>query len=184
MKNLGLTYYVGLLTAASLHGATLLEPRLFQTVLAASRCDIYFGHARVQFVGRNNVEQIPTVKMNTSHGAVRVSTPEATAFDLVRFSSRAGGLSNVASVLIKLTPLMDATKLIAEIERSPLSWAQRLGYLLELIGAEELAEPLAVHVSSLRRVGYAPLQIGKPASNVPRDTVWKLFLNEEVTVDL
>lgn len=71
----------------------------------------------------------------------------------------------------------------AESERSPLPWAQRLGYRLEFVGTRELAVPLFEHVAVQTRE-YVPLRPRKTlgrASRVPR---WRLLVNERVEADL
>ena len=183
MVHLGLDYYAGLLSAASLHGAAHQAPMVFQTVVARNRPWIRCGRVQVDFVARANVAEIPTVQKNTLRGLLRVSTPEATAFDLVGYPGHSGGLSNVATVLSDLAESLDAAKLVAEMGHSPRPWAQRLGYLLERAGAEALAAPLAEHVAA-RTKEYVPLRPRKPAaraSHVPR---WRLLLNEAVEPDL
>ena len=102
MEHLGLAYYVGLLSAASLHGAAHQAPMVFQTMVADNRPEIRCGQVRVEFVARRNVTKIPTAQKNTLRGVLRISTREATAFDLVGYPSHAGGLSNVATILSEL----------------------------------------------------------------------------------
>lgn len=183
MEHLDLVYYAGLLSAASLHGAAHQAPMVFQTVVAANRPEIRCGRVRVEFVARRNVSAIPTVRRNTLRGILRISTPEATAFDLAGYPGHAGGLSNVATVLAELAENMDAVKLLAETERSPLPWTQRLGYLLERAAAANLALPLADHVAS-RAKEYVPLRPRKSVAGSSRDCRWRLFVNEEVEADL
>jgi len=183
MEHLGLVYYAGLLSAANLYGAAHQAPMVFQAVVAMNRAEIRCGRVRVEFVARGNVNEIPTVQKNTLRGVLRVSTPEATAFDLAGYPGHAGGLSNVAMILSELAESMDATKLSAETVRSPLPWAQRLGYLLERVGATDLAEPLAAHVAS-RAKEYVALRPRKSIARASRDTRWRLLVNEAAEADL
>lgn len=183
MEHLGLVYYAGLLSAASLYGAAHQAPMIFQTVVADNRPGIRCGRVRADYIARKNVAEIPTETRNTMRGVMRVSTPEATAFDLVGYPSHAGGLSNVATILSELAERLDARKLLAETERSPLPWAQRLGYLLELVGAGDLATPLFGHVAAQPRE-YVPLRPRKTIRRAPRAPRWRLFVNERVEADL
>jgi len=183
MEHLGLAYYAGLLSAASLHGAAHQAPMVFQTVVTDNRPEIRCGRVRVEFVARKNVAQVPTVQKNTLRGILHVSTPEATAFDLVGYPGHAGGLSNIATVLSELVENMDVEKLLAETERSPLPWTQRLGYLLERVDATDLAAPLHDRVAA-RAKEYVPLRPRKSIASASRDSRWRLFVNEEVDADL
>jgi predicted transcriptional regulator of viral defense system len=155
---------------------------VFQIVVAANRPEIRCGRVRVQFIARRNVADIPTERRNTMRGVLRLSSPEATAFDLVGYPQHSGGLSNVATILSELVEKLDARRLIAESGHSPLPWAQRLGYLLERIGAEELTVPLLEQVIS-RTKEYVPLRARKTARRASRDSRWRLLLNERVEAD-
>lgn len=183
MEHLGLVYYVGLLSAAALHGAAHQAPMVFQVVVATNRPAIRCGKIRVQFIARRNVADIPTEQRNTPRGTLRLSTVEATAFDLVGYPHAAGGLSNAATVLSELQEKLGARKLVEESERSPLPWAQRLGYLLDRIGAEHLAEALLADVAP-RNKEYVPLRARKAARRGPRDARWRVIVNERVEVDV
>lgn len=70
-----------------------------------------------------------------------MSTPEATALDLARDVTFAGGIDNVATVLAELdeeTQLGDAA-LAAQAKRAPAAAARRLGWLLqEFAGRDDL----------------------------------------------
>ena len=182
MAHLGLTYYVGLLSAASLHGAAHQAPMVFQTVVAANRPEIRCGRVSVQFIARGNVADIPTESRNTMRGVIRLSTPESTAFDLVGYPQHAGGLSHVATLLSELAEKLDARRLIAASRHSPLPWAQRLGYILERIGAEHLAAALFDQIAP-RVKEYVPLRARKAVRRASRDSRWRLILNERVEVD-
>jgi predicted transcriptional regulator of viral defense system len=183
MDHLGLAYYAGLLSAASLHGAAHQAPMVFQAVVADNRSEIRCGGVRAEFVARRNVAQIPTAAKNTLRGVMRVSTPEATAFDLVGYPGHAGGLSNVATILAELAENLDANKLLAETARSPLPWTQRLGYLLERVESTNLAAPLADYVA-MRAKEYVPLRPKKSIARAPRDSRWRIIVNERVEVDV
>ncbi len=182
MEHLGLTYYTGLLSAASLHGASHQAPMVFQVVIATARPAIQCGRVRVEFVARANVAEIPTVQRNTLRGVLRVSSPEATAFDLVGYPGHSGGLSNVATVLSELAEVLDPVRLAVEATRSPLPWAQRLGYLLEHVGAVDLAATIFPYVAGKAKE-YVPLRSRKAISQASREPRWQLLLNEKVEVD-
>jgi predicted transcriptional regulator of viral defense system len=182
MEHLGLAYYAGLLSAASLHGAAHQAPMVFQTIVADNRPEIRCGRVRVEFVARRNVTDIPTMQKNTLRGVLRISTREATAFDLVGYPGHAGGLSNVATVLAELAEHMDAEKLLGEAEHSPLPWTQRLGYLLERVDATKLAALLADYVAD-HATEYVPLRPRKSIVDATRDTRWRLFVNEVVEAE-
>lgn len=193
MKTLNLPYYAGLLTAAQYHGAAHQRPQQFQVFLEKRRLPIVCGKVRVAFLIRKRLREVPVQTLNTPRGTLLVSTPEATALDLVGYQHQAGGLSQVATVLSELAEKIDPEKLAVTAAAAPIPWAQRLGYLLELVDAPEKAAPLKAYVRA-RAHESAPLlaQPRKPRPSprrarrdkVIRDEGWKLYVNAEVQPDL
>ena len=183
MAYLGEPYYVALLSAAELHGAAHHRPQTFQVMAPKNRRPIECGAVRVQFVARRDLAIVPTVAMNTPRGQMRVSSPEATALDLVGYADQAGGLDNVASVLAELAERIDAAKL-AEVARScPAAWAQRLGFLLDQVERSDLADPLAAVVEDRASV-VAPLVRKKAITGAPRIERWRIAANTTVEPDV
>ncbi len=183
MEHLGLSYYAALLSAARYHGAAHQQPQVFQVIVKKNRPPIECGRVRVSFIARRNIDEIPVVSFNTPHGPILVSSPEATAFDLVGYPAQTGGLDNVATVLAELSESIDPKKLISITALSPSPWTQRLGYLFALIGADELADAVADYIaqSSHETVSLDPAGTGVGAV---RESRWKLFVNTEVEPDL
>ena len=179
MKHLGQPYYVALLSAARYHGAAHQQPQIFYVMVAKNRSSIVCGAVRVHFVARSNVAEIPVARFNTPRGYVTVSSPEATAFDLVGYHKHAGGLDNVATVLAELADSLSSAGLFEMAKLSPTPWAQRLGYLLERVGAERKADPLACYVERMAKE-TTPLLPGRTIMGARHDPRWKLHLNVDV----
>ena len=183
MQHLGEPYYVALLSAAELHGAAHQRPQSFQVMVKANRRPLECGEVRVQFIARKDMESTPVVDRKTPRGFLRVAWPEATALELVGYADQSGGLDNVASVITELAEVLDSDRLIAEAARSPIAWAQRLGYLLDLTDHRDLADKLVSHVSVHAKV-VAPLVRSKSRAGAKRDDRWKLAVNASVEADL
>jgi hypothetical protein len=112
-----------------------------------------------------------------------VSSPEATAFDLVGYPRQAGGLDNVTTVLAELGERLVASALASAAPLSPLAWSQRLGHLLDRLGFAERTGPLRAYVEehSPKTTGLA---VGPPLKGAERDRRWSLALNTTVDVDV
>lgn len=115
------------------------------------------------------------------HQVLRIATPEATAVELVGYYDRCGGLDNVATILAELAERLDVSALQIEARRCPLAWTQRLGYLLDLVGEEQVAASLQPMVQSAVEV---PLVRSRPRGKAARNHRWKLLLNVTVESDL
>jgi len=182
MTKLGQPYYAGLLSAAQYHGAAHHRPQQFQVMLSKNRRPIHCGKVEVAFTARKRLEEIPLQRFNTPRGAIEVSTPEATAIDLVGYQHNIGGLDGVATVLSELAEKIDPEKLAAVAATAPLPWAQRLGYLLERVGAAAATPPLERYVRQHARQS-APLAPTTQFSHSQRDERWKLYINAEIEAE-
>lgn len=180
MAYLGRPYYVGLLSAAALHGAAHQSPQEFQVVTDRPLRPIQVGRIRIQFVKKAGLARTPTLGIKTPTGEIRVSTPEATALDLVRYPEYAGFLSNVATILSELAERLDPRALVRAAEADDeLAYAQRLGYLLDRIGRAELIGPLAEWLGA-KAPRVVPLRPDRPIAGAPRASTWRVAVNEEV----
>ena len=183
MQQLGQPYYAGLLSAAQYHGAAHHRPQKFQVLLDKARRPIHCGQVRVAFIVRKRLRNVSVQSFNTPRGMIRVSTPEATAVDLVGYCHQVGGLDQVATVLSELAEQINPQKLVAAAQNAPISWAQRLGYLLALVDVREQPGPLKAYVKNKARQ-TVPLLPGAIRKQAPRDANWKLFVNADIEPDL
>jgi predicted transcriptional regulator of viral defense system len=182
MQRLRLPYYAGLLSAAQYHGAAHHRPQGFQVFVAKNRRPIHCGSVKVSFIARKRITEVPAQSFNTPRGTILVSTVEATAVDLVGYERIVGGLDQVATLLSELAEKIDRKRLVAAAHTAPISWAQRLGYLLELVGATAQAAPLKNYVHQTAK-DMTPLLPAAPHKNVPRVHDWHLFVNTQVEAE-
>lgn len=179
MERQGRSYYAGLLTAAQYHGAAHQRPQEFQVFVERKRRPLTCGKVRVAFMLRKRLQEVPVQKLNTPRGTLLVSTPEATAIDLIGYQDHAGGLDQVAMVVSELAERLRPEELPTAAATAPIAWAQRLGYLLEQVGATEKATDLKVYVRERARESTALLP-GAPYEDGRRDEGWKLWVNTDV----
>ena len=136
MRHEGQAYYVGLLKAAELHGATHQAVMEFQVMSAKRLPKIRAGRILIAFYFRKNLEAVTagTENRKTDTGTMMISSAALTALDLLRYPQASGGIDNVATVLSDLGQKIDPeqlTSLSALVERPVV---QRLGHLLEHLG--------------------------------------------------
>jgi predicted transcriptional regulator of viral defense system len=172
-------YYVGLLSAAQLYGAAHQQPLAFQVFVERPRRPIQSGRVRVEFISKRTVRSVPVQKINTLRGVMNVSTPEATAFDLVGFHERAAGFDNVVAILSELSERLDGDTLAEVAAGLPASWAQRLGFVLSRVGAASITGPLRKTLWG--RVNQTVLlRPDGPRQKSLRDDEWKVYVNAAV----
>lgn len=176
MRLLGQPYYVGLLSAAAIHGAAHQQPMVFQVITDRPTRAARAGRVLIHFHASRALRATPVQEVQTETGNMRVATPEATAFDLVRFVRAAGHLSNVATVLRELAEKLRPAALakLADLHATPA--VQRLGYLLERLGERALANELAAALGG-RRLRPVLLAPGQPRHRVAPDPRWVVVPN-------
>jgi predicted transcriptional regulator of viral defense system len=183
MRHLDRPYYVGLLTAAAMHGAAHQAPQLFQVVTDRSDLvrDRDLGRVRFRFYSSKYLAEDPTVRIAVPSGYVTVSGRETTVVDLVTKPRQSGGFSNVATILRELGELKGSD--LAQIaSRRGRAVARRVGWLVDRFGAVDDLE-------ALRQA--ARLELGDPALLDPSkakrgktDPAWHVRLNTTVDPDL
>lgn len=144
MRHEGRPYYVGLLKAAELHGATHHAVMEFQIVTDRQLPKIRAGRSYIAFYFRKEIETVlPAVeRRKTDTGSMAVSSVELTCLDLIRYVHAAGGIDAVATVLTDLGGKVDGEKLAAIAPPFERATVQRLGYLLDHLGHAAAAEAL------------------------------------------
>jgi predicted transcriptional regulator of viral defense system len=183
MRFEGQPYYVGLLSAAALHGSAHQQPQEFQVVTDGPLRPARAGRVLIRFFTKATVGSTPVVDMKTQTGSMRVSTPEATALDLVRYVKRAGHLDNVATILSELAEKLDPRRLLAVARQGvEIAHVQRLGHLLDAVGAASAAKPMAAWISG-QRPRRVLLRPGAQRPIRDEDPRWRVSVNEQVEID-
>jgi hypothetical protein len=174
-------YYLALQSAADTYGACPQALQVTQVMTDAPRRDIVIGRIRLRFFVKRSIEPIPVQAPVNAYAPIRISTPEATTLDHVRYAARIGGLGRALETIVPLLPRLRVSELkrALDAENEPAT-AQRLGYLIELKGHSKLAE--VIHGWLPSRTPWVSLVKSKPsssdASEVPR---WRILINTDTT---
>ena len=184
MKHEGRPYYVGLLKAAELHGATHHAVMEFQVITDKQIPKIRAGRSIIAFYFRKDVEAVlfGVEDQKTDTGSMKVSSVELTALDLVRYMHIAGGIDAVATVLSDLAPRIDGRKLASLAAKFERTTVQRLGYLIDRAGQGERAEAMRALLFAKQPVPWVSLEPhkrGARASSQPaeRNERWHVIVD-------
>ena len=155
MRREGQAYYVGLLKAAELHGATHQAVMEFQVVAAKRLPRIRAGRSLIVFHFRKDMEAVSggIEERKTDTGTMKMSSAALTALDLLRYPQASGGIDNVATVLSDLRQRIDPEQLAALSAVVERPVVQRLGHLLDNFDHDVLTEPM---LEALRARGSLP----------------------------
>lgn len=176
-------YYVGILSAAAIHGAAHQQPMVFQVITDRPTRPSRIARIRIEFHMHKRIKSLPAGEIQTETGSMRVASPEVTAFDLVRYSEAAGHMSNVATVLTELAEKLDPKALAKVATHYAVPDLQRLGYLLETTGHQDVAGLLG-ELLPQRKPRPVPLVAGRSVRGLRPDPRWKVLPNHKLEPDL
>ena len=184
MSFIGSQYYVGCLSAAAVYGAAHQRPQELQVIVPSHLRMIDTGTVRIRFLRFAGMSEALTQSHRTHTGDYRISTPEWTAIDLIRFQKQYGSLDTVATVFSELAGSLDEKQLIQAAKRESCNaYLQRLGWMLESVGFSSLTKRLHKYILS-REPSFTPLNSALPRRNGPRDKRWRLLINENPISEL
>lgn len=160
MRHQGRAYYVGLLKAAEIHGATHHAVMEFQVVTDKQLSKIRAGRSFIVFYFRKTMAAVldGIESHKTDTGSMKISSVELTALDLLRYAHAVGGIDSIATVLKDLGARLDAHKLANLAVHFERTTIQRLGYLLERLGYPALTEALRNVLFSKSPVPWVQLE--------------------------
>jgi predicted transcriptional regulator of viral defense system len=184
MRYMEIDYYVGVLSAAALHGAAHQQPQEFQVVIPRFLKPIDAGRVRISFFQKTQLQQVIVQKKKTYTGYIPVSEPVSTALDLLRFNRRIGGLDAVMTVLSELAEEMTPVSLVEECRtESDRSLVQRLGWMLDNLNTGDLTEPLSRWINHVQP-SKVKLDPSEPYLSGKLDHKWKLVVNSHPESDV
>jgi len=177
-------YYVGLLSAAAMHGAAHQQPQEFHVVIPEALRDIKVGSLQIRFFKKASMKSSFTEEFKTQTGYMIVSDPAVTAIDLVAYASRVGDLNRVLTVLQELSEKITPDLLLQAAKRERnIAYVQRLGWLLAKIGQTGLVVKLADWLRK-QKPRETPLDPSLPRRGFSRDPQWKVIVNTDVEGEL
>lgn len=179
-------YYVALLSAAELHGASHQRPQIFQVMVDRLLEDRDFDRVRIRFYSRQRLRDVPVVLINSSADQVKVSSPAATALDLASRPAEGGGLSNVATVVHDLVENANLTvqDLLDASGAFPSSSLRRLGWLLDISSAPLDLDLVAARLALEPKTRASVLLDARGPRRGPGNRRWGVVVNADVEPDL
>jgi predicted transcriptional regulator of viral defense system len=183
MRFAGSEYYIGLLSAAMLHGAAHHKPQVTQVVRDHRSVNLHKGAYRVDFYHKQEILAAMWEQRKSPAGYYRISTPEMTAYDLLRYPRACPSLDLAATILAELGEQLE-TERLAQLADLPTdtSVLQRLGWLLDTMGWEEKTSSLAHRLRERRRV-WQSLRTDTPREGM-RNARWHIIENADVEADV
>jgi len=174
---LGRPYYLALQSAASVFGSNPQALQVTQVMTDKALRPIKVGRIQLRFFVKRGIERTPTQQPEGAVAPLLMTTPEATAYDLIRYASSIGGIERAAETMRPLLPLLRGRELkrVLDGESEP-GVAQRLGFIIEACGNRSLAKVVRDWLpDELTPVALAPAKGKRDA--FPLVKRWQVFNN-------
>lgn len=188
MRHEARPYYVGLLKAAELEGATHHAVMEFQVMTDKQLPRIKVGRSLIVFYFRKDLGRFLgwLDQRKTDTGSMLVSRVELTVLDLLRYPYATGGVDAIATVLKDLGPKIDA-RVLGELGKAyERSVVQRTGYLLDWLGFESKTSQLNSTLKQSMNVAWTelePTRDDEPKGSAERNTRWRVLVNRVPEID-
>jgi hypothetical protein len=148
---------VGLLSAAALYGSSHQALQCTQIVTSEPRTDIEIGRLRVSFVMKKSAARTPVLNLRGGYAPVKISSPEATVFDLVRYAQQLGGIERIFEVIGEMKPRLFAAGFRQALqEQLETTLLQRTGFILETLGLTRFSTLIGKKLTA-RRLQPTPI---------------------------
>ena len=185
MEYIGKPYYVGLLSAAAIYGASHQRAMVTQIVTIGPRSRTSNKNSLLDWNYRQQIPSELIESRNAEMGRINYSSAELTTVDIVQFASNIGGYQRAATVLAELVDVIDMSKMEGVLPYTTTTAMQRFGYLLEFVlfeqdKADQLYEMLK------KRNGYfnaVMMSSEHPASNDKKSNRWRVNMNINIEID-
>lgn len=188
MEFLERKYYVALLNAAALHGASHQQPQEYFVVTEYPV--LRATNKKGLIINYISTRQLPPEtlieKKKTETGYINTSNPLLTAIDLISYEKKIGGLNRASTVINELFETVKRNVVSEElINYASVSSLQRLGFILEeILNKKEIADRI---FSLCKKAGIKfyliPLKASGKKNKEFLSEKWKLMINTEIEID-
>ncbi|MBK9563923.1 MAG: hypothetical protein IPO37_01570 [Saprospiraceae bacterium] len=185
MRYLDRKYYVALLNAAALHGASHQQPQEYFIVTEypvlrpTNKKGIKINYiSTIQLPPKSLIE-----KKKTETGYINVSNPILTAIDMISYEKKIGGLNRASTVINELIVSVKQKDISKDvINYASVTSLQRLGFILdEVVNRKDIAAKLFNQCKKEGKTFY--LILLKASGEKKKEVVnekWKLIINTEI----
>ena len=180
MEFLKRDYYVGLLSASALHGAGHQQPMQFQVMTKKPALRrIRNNKLDINFFVKSEWREEDIIQKKTETGYINVSSPALTAFDLIHYSKKIGGLNRIIPILEDLVESIKVSDLNKIAKGQKVPDIQRLGFIMDAMKNEQLAATLYKRVEG-KPLRVIPISLAHEKREGELNSKWNVILNAEL----
>lgn len=180
-------YYVGLLSAAVFWGAAHQRPQQFSIMTSPPKFRRSQNRNSILlWYYRQSIPEEFLLEKNTETSAVKYSSAELTAIDLVQYEQHIGGLSRASTVLSELLESTDFRGASDGLfSYTTLPTIQRLGYIVEVV-LEDKEQADIIYDEMMRyrsKIQYCYLSNHHRRDKDFVNKRWRIYINSEIEPD-
>ena len=185
MEYLEKPYYVRLLSAAAIYGASHQRAMITQVVTIEPRSRVSDKNKLLEWNYRQHIPAELIETRNAEMGRINYSSAELTAVDLVQFASNIGGYQRAATVLSELVDIIDMSNMERVLPYTTTTTMQRLGYMLEYLLFEQDKADALYHMLKKRHSYFNGVLMSPrhPASDNAESNRWRINMNIDIEID-
>lgn len=185
MQYIGKSYYIGLLSAAAMHGAAHQRAMVTQVVTLEPRLKASNKNPLLDWNYRQVIPEGLIMTKNAEMGIMRYSGVELTAVDLIQFATHVGGYQRAATVLAELTEALDMIKMQNVLKYTTTATIQRLGYLLEYVLYEQEKADALFRMLKEQKGKWNMVRMSNDHTNHERanGNRWRVNMNIDIEID-
>ena len=185
MKYLNKQYYVGLFSAAMLHGAAHQQPQEYYIITDSPKPrSVKKERFVINFSEKKTFPIYGIEEKKTLTGYLKLSNRELTFFDIIYYVNNLGGINRIITILDELREEIKTNKFKEVVKNEfPNTVYQRAGYLLEnVLQDKKLANIIENRLSKLKTRITVLNPSGKKVGEI--DDKWKVQVNINIESDI
>lgn len=178
-------YYIGLLSAAALHGASHQQAMEYYVFIdkPAIRPTKVEG-LKINYVVKNSLKEKGIERIKTDAGYMNISNAALTAVDLIDYQQRIGGFNRASTIIYELSESISPEKLKDVLnENISLTVIQRLGYILDVVLNKKELSLIIKDFLSDKKFFRTPLKPGANKTGFSVNDKWKVIENYKIETD-
>ncbi|MGM9860425.1 MAG: type IV toxin-antitoxin system AbiEi family antitoxin [Muribaculaceae bacterium] len=185
MQYVGKPYYVALLSAAEMYGASHQRAMQTQVMTVPPRNKKSNKNPYICWCYRPLIQRDLLRQTNTEAGIMLYSSAELTAVDLVQYADHIGGYQRAATVLAELADEVDWNKMDSVVNITTIATLQRLGYILEFVLEDRNKSDILFNIVRQKVKVMRPLLMrnDKCALRDCNKNRWNVNMNISIEVD-
>lgn len=186
MNYLSVDYYISTFTSAMYLGSSHQAVQNFYVTTPVNIKNIDTPGTKIIFLKSKNFFKDGIQEVKSRNGYIKLSSPELTIYDLIKYKDSLGGLNRTGEVIYGLLDKIKVNNLLNLVNDNNIetSYLQRMGYILE----QELEYDNLTHfynrIIKTRNLKYTLLDNKSSVKDATYNKKWQIIVNTILELEL